>query len=909
MFRSTIFVSALAVLFALGGNLTLAEARTFTVSACDAASGLNRSWVDDSSGSSSLLSRQHCPALGATDGLLTRSTTLPLAIGKGEGSGWRFDAAAGTSIVGVDWAGEYWTSSAGWAAGLDSSVGRLFGCGPSSSSCSRRWTAGERPISRSVSGASWLRFGIRCVASSSCRTGSGGTHPNALASAWYLRVKVDDPTPPTVALSGDATAATWVKPGATLVAEAGDATGIASVSLDRAGTPISVLAKSCDYNRARPCNDASARYSLGTDGLAEWGVTATDAAGNSTRSSRLIGVDGTPPAAPTQLQLAGGDAWRTFPHFDLTWDVANESGEAPVVRTTLTVCPASQDDIGCMNPVEIPADGRQAAHVRLPHPGDWIARVTETDAAGNSDPSKSSSEIHLRWDATIPAAPSLQAPRGWLTRDAAVAASVLPFYAGGTAEPLSGIAGWAWSVGSDPGDVMNLAAGSSIPIGGLPEGESELRVRSISGAGYSSRAVATALVRIDETAPQVDLLAGDGTWSSTPQTVSVRGIDQPRLSGFGGGGKAEARIWLDGELADREDGGLANLELSDDGIHLVSGDVTDAAGNRSGRPTAVVKVDRTAPERVEFIPQDSADPRIVRVYATDATSGVDSVSVRLRPIAGGDWRVLPTELRGARYEAVLDDGSYAPGQWEMEATAIDKAGNTAATIKTNLGGLAVVSFPLRSASRIEAHMGLGSGSAGAASLDSLPHGKGGNVSGRILGARDLPVEGAAVTLESAPLMAGGEWTPVSSERTDFAGRFAFSVAPGPSRRFRLKWSGDHRSVGSGVEMAVRVPALTTIGANPRTTKVGASSTFSGRLDGGWLPATGKLVLVQAFIPNRGWQTFASARSDLDGVWRASYRFRAAVGRVRYSIRAFVPAESGYPFAAAATAPIHVTVIG
>jgi hypothetical protein len=110
-------------------------------------------------------------------------------------------------------------------------------------------------------------------------------------------------------------------------------------------------------------------------------------------------------------------------------------------------------------------------------------------------------------------------------------------------------------------------------------------------------------------------------------------------------------------------------------------------------------------------------------------------------------------------------------------------------------------------------------------------------------------------------------------------------------------------------MNVRVAAMTTIAATPWTVKVGASATFSGRLDGGWIPSSGKLVLVQAFIPARGWQTFTSTRTDLDGYWHASYRFRAAVGRVRYSIRAFIPSEAGYPFASAASQLIHVTAIG
>jgi len=906
--NSTVATAAIAALV-LAVSASPSGARTFTVAACDAASGINRSWIDDSSGASTFITRQKCPALGITDGLLTRSTTLSSRSGNGEGSGWRMDAATGTSIVGVDWAGEYWTTSGGWSAGLDSSSGRVLGCGPSSSACSRRWTSGERPLARGVSRASWLRFGIRCVSSSGCQAGDGKTHPHALASAWYLRVTIDDPQAPQISLSGDALAATWVKPGVSLGTNAVDASGISSLALDRAGVPVAVLPQPCDFFRAKPCSDQSTRFTVTTEGLAEWGVTATDAAGNSQRSSRLIGIDGNAPEAPPVPEVAGGQKWRDSSHFDLSWLIPSQGLGSPIASTRVIVCPVGSADDECLLPIDVPAGEIQSVHIRLPREGDWTARLVMTDAAGNFDPGKASEPAHLRWDREVPAAPVLSAPQGWLTRDGAKASVIRPIEDLDQNGPVSGISGWAWAVGAEPGDLVNLLLGGSIPLGELPEGESEIRVRAISGSGVTSRAVAIQKVRIDESPPEVKLDAGNGNWSASAVVASVTGSDQSGLSGFGGGGRAEARVWLDSELASSSRGSSVSVTVNRDGVHVVTADVTDAAGNRSGRVAATVRIDSTAPERVQFLPQDVADPRMVRVEASDSLSGISQVQIRMRPLAGGEWTSLRCELRNGRFEAVVDDAGLSAGEWELEATATDQAGNVTSTGKTANGSAALISFPSRGASRIEARMGIGSGSAGAASVDSLPHGKGGLISGRLLGPRDVAIEAATVTLESAPMMEGARWSEVSSEMSDYAGRFSFVISPGPGRRFRVKWNGDRRATASAAEMSARVASMTTLSASPTTVRVGASSLFKGKLEGGWIPSTGKLVLVQAFIPKRGWQTFSSTRSDGDGAWHVSYRFRAAVGRVRYSIRAFVPAEAGYPFTASATPLIHVTAVG
>ena len=82
--------------------------------------------------------------------------------------------------------------------------------------------------------------------------------------------------------------------------------------------------------------------------------------------------------------------------------------------------------------------------------------------------------------------------------------------------------------------------------------------------------------------------------------------------------------------------------------------------------------------------------------------------------------------------------------------------------------------------------------------------------------------------------------------------------------------------------------------------------FHGRV-GRPLPRYGKLVEVQAHFRGR-WRTISAVRARRDGRWRFRYVFGAASRRATYRLRARVPVEAGYPFAAGASPPVRVTVL-
>jgi hypothetical protein len=83
------------------------------------------------------------------------------------------------------------------------------------------------------------------------------------------------------------------------------------------------------------------------------------------------------------------------------------------------------------------------------------------------------------------------------------------------------------------------------------------------------------------------------------------------------------------------------------------------------------------------------------------------------------------------------------------------------------------------------------------------------------------------------------------------------------------------------------------------------ATFRGRLRGGYVPERGKLVLLQGRQPGRNWRTFRAVRTNRKGRYSTRYRFSGARGLFR--VRARVPVEAAYPFAAATSGLARVRV--
>ena len=111
-----------------------------------------------------------------------------------------------------------------------------------------------------------------------------------------------------------------------------------------------------------------------------------------------------------------------------------------------------------------------------------------------------------------------------------------------------------------------------------------------------------------------------------------------------------------------------------------------------------------------------------------------------------------------------------------------------------------------------------------------------------------------------------------SEYGPTCGWFSYLVPAGPSRLLRFRYAGAPKIRPQTREVHVRVRSISSIRASDRSVINGEPVTFSGRLRGGFIPPTGKLVELQYF--DRGkWRTFRTFRAAAsDGRWSYTYRF-------------------------------------
>jgi hypothetical protein len=155
----------------------------------------------------------------------------------------------------------------------------------------------------------------------------------------------------------------------------------------------------------------------------------------------------------------------------------------------------------------------------------------------------------------------------------------------------------------------------------------------------------------------------------------------------------------------------------------------------------------------------------------------------------------------------------------------------------------------------------------------------------------------AVAVSELVDVPGASWQPVRTLKTSAGGAYNFRTAKrGPSRTLRIRYEGTPTVRPSQVDVQLEVAASSTIHRSKRTVRHGHAVRFSGALRGGYV-LPGKLVQLQVLNGGR-WQTFANPRAKRDGSWTSVYKFRG--GPRRWTFRAHIPSQPGYPFATGTT---------
>src|SRR5918994_2254729 len=243
-----------------------ADARPYTVVSCDSAGLFGHSsaaWAPFANAGSTYAT---CPSSGGLfAGISDRLTGA--TYGGFSFSGHGFSAPAGTSITAVRWAGRMARDNCSWGTYMRAlpSEAAVIGLPPNQFCTTSGWDTRGWPRSYGVPhGTTRLEQLAVC--------GAGQCSPGAAMHTHNVEVTIEDPTPPSISLSGPLTSGRWVS-GATghgsVTIETADTSGV-----QRAEAAIGANAftneQPCDWSRTSPCPAVaplSAR--LGLAGLAD----------------------------------------------------------------------------------------------------------------------------------------------------------------------------------------------------------------------------------------------------------------------------------------------------------------------------------------------------------------------------------------------------------------------------------------------------------------------------------------------------------------------------------------------------------------------------------------------------------------------------------------------------------------
>lgn len=677
-------------------------------------------------------------------------------------------------------------------------------------------------------------------------------------------------------------------------------------------------------------------------------------------------VDNTKPDAPTSKNGAGDglSGYGATNSFDITWangaettETVTQSGISHVVLDLQPVSPTSIDPAPVVIPVGGSAAGVSAtldslSGVTLPEQasyrfgigvrdkaGNWSSNV-DVDANNNPtgvdiDPDDAGTII---WNEQPPPPPVLQ-NNGWVSE-----AELLAGYSQkwNVSIPMGGpkICGYSADVtdnqSDDPGSTINVVGDVrdwELPSD-LSEGSHYVHIKSIGCNLLPATTTATTDVKVDLTDP-VSSYSGvtAGKWYKDGTVVTISATDAlSGMTGVASPAPYATGAYLDYSInsvspAEPARGGEAQLPISGEGQKQLRFAAVDVAGNRSEDTIVNFGIDATNPTGY-LEPTDPATPTLLRAPLADIVSGIETASIEVHQVSGGEWISLPTALADLRGQAVagnptsalasarFPDTTLAEDDYRVRVTAVDQAGNTIVTDRDKNGRpLIVASGSLRSYSGLSASLFKSKRTCsrrhgvkcvksargkvvftGGKQRLSVGFKRGAAVAGFLVDANLKPIARQPIEVYTtarghAEVLAG-----TSSTRAD--GSYVFKLKPGVSREVRVYYPGTETRRDTSTRVELGTGAKLTLHVSRSHAKSGQTVTFSGNVTSfdGVVPASGKIVALQ-FLAARRWRpAVAIARTDGRGRFSVKYRFDGRAVKARIVFRVMAPAEDGWSHA-------------
>ena len=368
-------------------------------------------------------------------------------------------------------------------------------------------------------------------------------------------------------------------------------------------------------------------------------------------------------------------------------------------------------------------------------------------------------------------------------------------------------------------------------------------------------------------------------------------------------------------------------------VHLYAADLTleqsagPAASNVAGELATAAAVSGSSD--LAFSASDPGSGVYQAVFTVDGSvvqsTGLDEDGGHCRDVGqttDGTAAFLYVQpcLAAVSVDVPFDTTHLANGAHHLLVTVTDAAGNSAPVLDRTITVSNSASSTVGSGSTAAITQGQpnGTGASVQAALAVawkgasgtrlvVPFGHTETVSGRLTGPRGAPISGARIEVAAAPAYAGAGAVAVAGPQTGADGTFTMRVPAGASSRtLRFAYRAE---AGEALPAATRTLTLSvraglSVAVAPHVSAVGRSIRFSGRLLGGPVPSSGKLLVLEARAPGGPWIEFDVVRSDTGGHYHAGYRFRFA-GPAEYQFRVLSESESDYPFAAGASNVVSV----
>lgn len=465
----------------------------------------------------------------------------------------------------------------------------------------------------------------------------------------------------------------------------------------------------------------------------------------------------------------------------------------------------------------------------------------------------------------------------------------------------------------------------------IPEGTQVMHLTAQDAAGNSGES-APLTVHIDNTAPGAVPVSVEGgeTWRNRNEfNLGWQNPAEPDLAPITAAQYRICRVGtqecVTGSRAGASISQLTSLAVPAPGEWEAQMWREDAAGNEQQANASVPVRLRFDPEppKLGFEAPPADDPTRVSVQVSDPISGLGGGEIELSRVGSGAWEVLPSSAEGDHLVAHIDDAALPAGEYQLRATAHDKAGNLASTEQLLDGQPMRLKLPLRMATSLSAGIlrkqevtrtihRAGTKHRVRHTVSVLrPKVKTGfgdrvHFAGRLVDPAGSPITGAQVQIYSRPPEEAEVL--LATATTGSHGGFAFAAKATTSSRLRFVYPGTATTLPAEGSAALLVHGRSTLKVSRSRILNGQSVVFSGRVQGRPLPALGKLIELQVRLSHE-WSTFRTIRSGPDGSWRIRYPFKRTCGLQRFRFRARLPGEAGYPLEPGESPQVSVRVRG